>query len=55
VGIWCRVGVSCGRAGWATRERVKHGGASGLHPTLGRSAKDGAPGILRLVEGRPAA
>ena len=28
------------------------GGASGLHPTLRRGAKDGAPELLGLVKGR---
>lgn len=29
------------------------GDASGLHPTLRRGAKDGAPELLGLVEGGP--
>src|SRR5882724_7629884 len=33
-----------------TFEARWHGGASSLHPTLRRSAKDGAPGILWLAE-----
>src|SRR5205823_1217111 len=34
-----------------TSEARWHGGSSSLHPTLRRSAKDGAPGLLWLVEG----
>src|SRR5882724_8725712 len=33
-----------------TFEARWHGGASSLHPTLRRSAKDGAPGVLWLAE-----
>jgi hypothetical protein len=35
--------------------RVKSGGASGLHPTLRKGAKDGAPEALGLVKGGPPA
>ena len=42
------------REGWGTRGFVVSGvwkvRVSGLHPTLRRSAKDGAPGFLWLVE-----
>lgn len=30
---------------------LRAGGANGLHPTLRKNAKDGAPGVLRLVKG----
>jgi hypothetical protein len=36
-------------------EESRAGGASGLHPTLRKRAKDGAPEILRLVKGGPPA
>jgi hypothetical protein len=36
-------------------EESRAGGASGLHPTLRKSAKDGAPEVLRSVKGGPPA
>src|SRR5258705_11226556 len=39
-----------GFCGWLGVERRGLGGAGGLHPTLRRSAKDGAPGLFGLVE-----
>src|ERR1035437_857675 len=33
----------------------RHGGASGLHPTLRKSAKDGAPELFGLVKRGPPA
>lgn len=34
---------------------MKSGGSSGLHPTLRKGAKDGAPELLGLIKGGPAA
>jgi hypothetical protein len=36
-------------------EESRAGSANGLHPTLRKVAKDGAPEILRLVKGGPPA